>query len=163
MTEQEVNPILRNLIKDRKPDFQGLYARLRYYDAHPAISYWYTFWDDIYTNNMFMKSLQKNQEFFDLTSKYAIAYNPVSIPRLKDNLATLGLRSSSGGGLFNADIIGKLAEKLTQLGQGDVGKFKMRFSRPPAGWAVRDQRECSTVILPENAIYLAEATAITVF
>jgi hypothetical protein len=163
LTEEEVNPVLRNLIKDRKPDFQGLYARLRYYDAHPAISYWYTFWEDVYTNNMFMKALQKNEEIFDLTSRYAIAYNPVSIPRLKENLVTLELRSARGGGLFNDDIIGKLEEKLTQFGQSDVGKLKMRFSKPPAGWAVRDQRQCSTVILPDNAIYLAEATTLTLF
>jgi hypothetical protein len=160
LASHEQNPDLKNIMRNRKADFESLYARLRYFDAHPALSYWYTFWDDVFTNNMFMKKLQKNAEFFDLTSKWAIAYNPVSIPRLKENLERLGLRTAKGGGLFSDEILDKLEQKLTELGASDLRPLRT-FVIPGSNAALKDPRATNTVLLPENAVFLAQAAAIT--
>jgi hypothetical protein len=160
LTTHEHNPALRNIMRNRKLDFESLYARLRYFDTHPALGFWYTFWDDVFTNNMFMKQLQKNAEFFDMTSKWAIAYNPVSIPRLKENLEKLGLRTKKGGGLFKDEILDKLEAKLTELGASDMRPLRT-YVIPGSAAVLNDPRATNTILLPENAMFLAQAAAIT--
>jgi hypothetical protein len=157
---RESNPALKKIMRNRKADFQSLYARLRYFDAHPALGYWYTFWDDVYTNNMFMRKLEQHSEFFDLSSKWAIAYNPVSVPQLKENLEILGLRKKNGKGLFSDRILDKLEAKLTELGAADVRPLRT-YVLPGSASALKDPRGTNSVILPENAVFLAQAAAIT--
>ena len=153
----ETNPKLQSVIKDHRKDFESLYSRLQYFDSHPAISYWYTFWDDIYLKNSILKKIQKNDELFNLTSQFAIAYHPISIPRLKANLEKLGLRKKSGRGLFSDKIINKLESKLSDLGSAEIDYSKIQYVIPASESAMKDPRCTNQLVLPENATYLMQA------
>jgi hypothetical protein len=157
----EQNPAVQTILTTKKADFDSLYSRLKYFDSHPAISLWYAFWDDVYTNNMYMKALQQNAEFFDLTSRWAIAYNPVPMEKLKDNLRIIGLRTKRGGGLFGDKILDKLEAKLVEIGGTQQIMKKPAFVIPVSAEAIKDPRSTTSVILPANATYLAEAALLT--
>ena len=152
----EKNPQLHKILKNRKKDFDSLYSRLKYFDSHPSISYWYSFWDDIYEKNAELNKIRKNMHLFDLTSQFAIAYHPVSMKRLKDNLVQL--RKKNGKGLFNDKILDKLEAKLNDLGQSELDYSKIKYVIPASPDSVKDPRCTSQFILPENATYLMQAT-----
>lgn len=158
LTRFEKNPQLQKIMKNREKDFDSLYSRLRYFDSHPAISYWYSFWDDIYSKNFELKKIQKNIELFDLTSQFAIAYHPVSMNRLKNNLVALKLRTKRGGGLFNDKICDKLESKLTDLGSAELDYSKIKYVMPASPDSMMDPRCTNQFVLPENATYLMQAT-----
>ncbi|OHT09786.1 hypothetical protein TRFO_21220 [Tritrichomonas foetus] len=153
----ETNPALHRVLKDRQREFDSLYSRLQYFDSHPAISYWYSFWDDIYMKNSMLKQIEKNDELFNLTSQYAIAYHPVSMARLKENLLKLKLRKKNGRGLFNDKILNKLESKLQDLGQAEMDYSKIQYVIPCSEDAMKDPRCTNQFILPENATYLMQA------
>lgn len=144
-------------METHKDDFESLVSRMKYYDSHPAISYWYCFWDDICTENMNLKGIKKHREFFDMTNRYAFAYHPVSIDKLKENLVTLGLRKKNGKGLFNDKILGKLEEKLDELGIDTIDYSNVQYVIPASEDSIKDPRCSSQFILPENATYIAQA------
>lgn len=154
----EINPQLHKILKNRKKEFDSLYSRLKYFDSHPAISYWYSFWDDIYNKNYELKGIQKNIELFDLTSQFAIAYHPVSMKRLKDNLVSLKLRKKNGKGLFNDKIMNKLESKLSDLGNESIDYSKIQYVIPASPDSIKDPRCSKQFVLPENATYLMQAT-----
>lgn len=157
LNEFERNPALHNIMKNRAKEFDSLYSRLRYFDSHPVISYWYSFWDDIYNQNSILKKIQNCNELFDLTSEFAIAYHPVSMSRLKTNLEKLKLRKSNGKGLFNDKILTKLEAKLADLGHAELDYSKIEYVIPPSGDAINDPRCTSEILIPENATYIAQA------
>ena len=47
LKEFEQNPEIHVIPSLYADDLNGLYARLHYYDTHPAISIWFCFFDDV--------------------------------------------------------------------------------------------------------------------
>lgn len=153
----ETNESLKNIVERRKTDFDSLYARLRYFDAHPAISYWYSFWDDVYTNNKGLGKIKRNRELFDLTSRFAIAYHPISVSKLRENLQILGLSGKCCCNLFKEKVLQKLEDKLDEYGMEKVNFSKVHYVTPATEDSITDPRCKTTFILPTNATYIASA------
>lgn len=153
----EQNPALKSVMEDFKDDFEGLYSRLEYYDSHPAISFWYCFFDDIMLKNSTLKSVEKNSDLFNLSNPTCLAYHPQKVSDLKKILEERGLRTKKGGGLFHNGILDKLEERLETLGQEEIQHLEVPYIKPTSAAAFIDPRCSSTPLVTENTTMIAQA------
>lgn len=155
----ERNPALKELLTmDKyKDDFDGLYSRLAYYDSHPAISYWYCFFDDIMLKNSTIKKISTKPDLFDLTNPSALAYHPQSVDELRTKFEERKLRTSKGRGLFNDKILGKLDANLETYGQKEIEKIELPYIKPTSAAGFIDPRCASTPLITENTTMIAQA------
>ena len=168
MLKYEENPVVKSLIEDNEANFNGLYSRLKYYDAHPAFAFWYNFFDDITVRNNVIKKIAQNEDLFDSSSGDALIYHPMPIEKLKALLEERGLRKhpscccKKAGGLFNDKIMDLFEEKLNEACQGhpiptDAIKVETIDEN-----LLQDTLCLGTPLLTENTTYLASA-AMTAF
>lgn len=157
----ETNPELQNCTTLYRSEFDGVYSRLKYYDSHPAISYWYCFWDDVAVHNSILKKIERHPELFDLANPHALIYHPMPIEELKAKLERAGLRTRKGNGLFNNKIINELYSTLDSRGLTDKICYQSKnfYVMPPQGINTFDPRCVSTPFLTENTTFIASAAA----
>ncbi|KAG7396937.1 hypothetical protein PHYBOEH_001504 [Phytophthora boehmeriae] len=75
LRNREGNSRLYSLAETHRDALDSLYLRMRYIQSHPAIAFWFVFWDDIYARNGEMKRLRKFTKDFDPREPTAICYN----------------------------------------------------------------------------------------
>jgi len=153
----EPNPELKGLFELYADDFKALETRLQYYDAHPAISFWYNFWDDVATLNSDMKQIQKHPELFDVTNPDALIYHPMTRDELDEKLIEAGVRKSNGKGLFHNGIICEFEDKLERLGCEENTFKSPPFVRPVSENVKFDPRCIGTPLMTENVTFIASA------
>lgn len=155
----ETNPELKNTLTLYKEEFDAVYSRLKFYDSHPAIAYWYCFWDDLAVKNTILKKIEDHNELFGLGNPNALIYHPMPMEELKRKLENAGLRTRKGNGLFNNKIINKLYLNLNDKGLNDKICYNAKnyFVMPPKGINTFDPRCVTTPLLTENTTFIASA------
>jgi hypothetical protein len=53
-------------------------ARMRYYDTHPAVAFWYTFWDDLWSMNTEHAAIKDSAEWLCPWFPTCVAYTPMA-------------------------------------------------------------------------------------
>ncbi|GMF18738.1 unnamed protein product [Phytophthora lilii] len=71
---REINPQLRELVKTHADALDALYLRMRYIYSHPAVTFWYVFWDDVYARNGEMKKLQDHKALLNPLERTSLCY-----------------------------------------------------------------------------------------
>lgn len=56
---------------------------MRFIQSHPAVTFWFVFWDDVYARNGEMKCLRKLKDDFDPRERTAICYHVKRRPELE--------------------------------------------------------------------------------
>ncbi|KAG7388241.1 hypothetical protein PHYPSEUDO_012899 [Phytophthora pseudosyringae] len=70
----EINPQLRALLKTHADALDSLYLRMRYIYSHPAVTFWYVFWEDVYARNGEMKKLGDHKALLDPLERTSLCY-----------------------------------------------------------------------------------------
>ena len=145
----ETNPELKTALSLYRTEFDGVYSRLKYYDSHPAIAYWYCFWDDLAVKNTILKKIEAHEELFGLSNPNAIIYHPMPMDELKRKLENAGLRTRKGNGLFSNKVLNKLYSNLNDKGLTDriCYNAKNYYVMPPQGINTFDPRCVTTPLL----------------
>ena len=157
LKEFEQNPEIHVIPSLYADDLNGLYARLHYYDTHPAISIWFCFFDDVYYYNSIISSIANKPELFDLSNPSALAYHPMQISQLKSLLEGEGLRTSKGGGLFNDKIMDKFESMIMEECSSDYIPTKVSYVPPMSTALATDTRCSSSQFITENTTLIATA------
>ncbi|OHS99263.1 hypothetical protein TRFO_08517 [Tritrichomonas foetus] len=157
----ETNDELKKTTTLYRGEFDALYSRLKYFDSHPAISYWYCFWDDVAVRNTILKKIEAHPELFDLSNKNAIIYHPMPMDELKKVLEKAGLRTRGGRGLFNNKILNDLYANLDDngLNANIIYRANNSYVMPPQGINTFDPRCVSTPLITENTTFIASAAS----
>ncbi|GMF33371.1 unnamed protein product [Phytophthora fragariaefolia] len=71
---QEINPQLRALPRTHADALDSLYLRMRYIYSHPAVTFWYIFWEDVYARNGEMRRLQDHKALLDPLERTSLCY-----------------------------------------------------------------------------------------
>mmetsp|Transcript_38387 Transcript_38387/g.118600 ORF Transcript_38387/g.118600 Transcript_38387/m.118600 type:complete len:1155 (-) Transcript_38387:336-3800(-) len=155
--EYEHNPQLRALAAPEKRGvLEAVYQRLALYDTCPATALWVCFWHDLYTNNLDLKKIAKDEDVNGLLNPYvptSIVWNPVSMEKCCEALRSVGLQSESGGGFIRVALLNKLygalgaamqspdAGKAADASDGGADSASVSVSSPTAANAMRTM-EC---------------------
>ncbi|KAG7388239.1 hypothetical protein PHYPSEUDO_012897 [Phytophthora pseudosyringae] len=75
LKRREGNLHLRSLALTHQSALDSLYLRMKFIHSHPAVTYWFVFWDDVYARNGEMKRLQKYKAELDPREPTAICYH----------------------------------------------------------------------------------------
>ncbi|KAG6944910.1 hypothetical protein JG688_00016840 [Phytophthora aleatoria] len=59
---RELNPRLKLLAATHQVALDSLYLRMQFILSHPAVTFWYIFWDDVYVRNAEMRQMGKRFE-----------------------------------------------------------------------------------------------------
>ncbi|KAK8884242.1 hypothetical protein M9Y10_043350 [Tritrichomonas musculus] len=155
----ETNPELKTALTLYRTEFDAVYSRLKYYDSHPAIAYWYCFWDDLAVKNTILKKIEAHPELFSLSDPNALIYHPTPMDELKRKLENAGLRTRGGNGLFNNKILNQLYSNLNDKGLTDriCYNAKNYYVMPPQGINTFDPRCVTTPLITENTTFIASA------
>jgi len=122
----ENNLFLKSLVNDNSVALDFVYKRMNYVKLHPAITLWYTFWDDFYHQNGDITVVQSHYEDFDPRNGYSICYRYMEREDLEEWLGERGLigaRSSitfllkCSSYLFHEGILDTLYWHLFQLSE----------------------------------------------
>jgi hypothetical protein len=74
LVEGEKSSLMKAVPLLFKRQFDFLYNRLTFFDSHPALSFWYLFWDDVWRNNKDMQIFQGKDELFSPMSPNSLCY-----------------------------------------------------------------------------------------
>ncbi|GMF31994.1 unnamed protein product [Phytophthora lilii] len=74
LKHREENPRLKSLSETHQNALDSLYLRLKFIQSHPAVTFWFVFWDDVYARNGEMKRLRKFKIDLDPRQPTAICY-----------------------------------------------------------------------------------------
>jgi hypothetical protein len=121
LTQFERNPLVNAIPTTHKKDLEVLYGKLRYFDSHPAIAYWFTFWHDLHAQNKDIKAFNtpEAKKLLDPYDPGSLCYVPVKRDVLEVKLDKAGLRTSTlccYKGLINDRILNQLFENLAKSG-----------------------------------------------
>ncbi|KAG6572718.1 white protein [Phytophthora cinnamomi] len=72
---REANPRLKLLAETHQTALDSLYLQMRFIHSHPAVTFWYIFWDDVYTRNGDMKCFRNYIQDLDPHQPTAICYH----------------------------------------------------------------------------------------
>jgi hypothetical protein len=93
---REINPQLRNLPRTHADALDALYLRLRYMYSHPAVGFWYVFWDDVYARNGEMKKLRDHRALLDPQERTSLCYRVMKRKELEECLEARQLLGRKG-------------------------------------------------------------------
>ncbi|KAJ6226876.1 g protein-coupled receptor-related [Anaeramoeba flamelloides] len=118
----EVNEHLLTIIEDHREGLDYIYGKLRFYDSHPACSYWYCFWDDLWSNNYMMKRFKSNEQLFSPRFSSCLCYRPMNRVDLEQILDEHNLK-----GKISKKILNKLYEMMEIYSDGDsqISKYQI--------------------------------------
>eukprot|EP00672_Neobodo_designis_P007547 CAMPEP_0174878766 /NCGR_PEP_ID=MMETSP1114-20130205/82921_1 /TAXON_ID=312471 /ORGANISM="Neobodo designis, Strain CCAP 1951/1" /LENGTH=1194 /DNA_ID=CAMNT_0016114155 /DNA_START=261 /DNA_END=3845 /DNA_ORIENTATION=- len=141
---------------EKRGVLEAVYQRLALYDTCPATALWVCFWHDLYTNNLDLKKIAKDEDVNGLLNPYvptSIVWNPVSMEKCCEALRSVGLQSESGGGFIRVALLNKLygalgaamqspdAGKAADASDGGADSASVSVSSPTAANAMRTM-EC---------------------
>jgi hypothetical protein len=75
LKRREGNPHLQSLVETHQSALDSLYLRMEFIHSHPAVTFWFVFWDDVYARNGEMKRLKKLKGDLDPRQPTAICYH----------------------------------------------------------------------------------------
>ncbi|KAE8978070.1 hypothetical protein PR003_g25752 [Phytophthora rubi] len=75
LIRREGNPQLKSLVETHQRALDSLYLRMKFVQSHPAVAFWFVFWDDVHARNGEMKRLRKLKDDFDPRQRTAICYH----------------------------------------------------------------------------------------
>lgn len=153
----EPNEELKGVPRLYADEFEALYSRLKYYDSHPAVQYWYCWFDDIAVKNSVIKKIENHPELFDLSYSTCLAYHPMPMDELKKTLEKAGLRTKKGHGLFNNKLLNQLESSLNELGISSYDMNQPDYVKPPQNITCFDPRCTGTPLMTENCTFIATA------
>lgn len=122
----ERNPFVNAIPTSHKSGLDYLYARMAYVRSHPAVAFWYCFWDDLWTENWdcLPQVRKKNsagvsvvRDVLDPASPVSLAYTPMPRPELEAKLTGLGLRAKYGW----------ITDDLLDILYGQVARLEEEF------------------------------------
>ncbi|KAL4133984.1 hypothetical protein PRIC2_004298 [Phytophthora ramorum] len=83
LKQREGNPRLKSLGETHQSALDSLYLRMKFVQSHPAVTFWFVFWDDVYARNGEMKRLRKFKGDLDPRQPTAICYHVMRRPDLE--------------------------------------------------------------------------------
>ncbi|KAG6617439.1 white protein [Phytophthora cinnamomi] len=93
---REIHPQLRGLPRTHADALDALYLRLRYIYSHPAVTFWYVFWDDVYARNGEMKRLRDHKALLDPMERTSLCYRVMKRDELEACLEARQLLGRKG-------------------------------------------------------------------
>ncbi|KAE8988123.1 hypothetical protein PR001_g22134 [Phytophthora rubi] len=93
---REIHPQLRGLPRTHADALDALYLRLRYIYSHPAVTFWYVFWDDVYARNGEMKKLRDHKALLDPMERTSFCYRVMKRDELEACLEARQLLGRKG-------------------------------------------------------------------
>ncbi|RLN81066.1 hypothetical protein BBJ28_00025039, partial [Nothophytophthora sp. Chile5] len=75
LRRRERNPRMHSLTETHQSVLDALYLRMNFVQSHPAITFWYVFWDDVYARNGEMTRLRKCRRDLNPREPTAICYH----------------------------------------------------------------------------------------
>ncbi|KAG3149817.1 hypothetical protein PI126_g11839 [Phytophthora idaei] len=83
LKHREGNPQLQSLTETHQSTLDSLYLRIKFIHSHPAVNFWFVFWDDVYARNGEMKGIRKCKADFEPLQPTAICYHVMRRPDLE--------------------------------------------------------------------------------
>ncbi|KAG6953952.1 hypothetical protein JG688_00012570 [Phytophthora aleatoria] len=83
LKHREGNPQLQSLTETHQSALDSLYLRIKFIHSHPAVTFWFVFWDDVYARNGEMKGIRKCKADFEPLQPTAICYHVMRRPDLE--------------------------------------------------------------------------------
>lgn len=94
LTQCERNDLIRALPTENKVDFEMVYQKLAYFNSHPAVGYWFTFWHDFYIFNKDLEVVKNNEADFSPYSSLSICYKFMDRKAAEEFLGKHGLHGA---------------------------------------------------------------------
>ncbi|KAJ3437135.1 g protein-coupled receptor-related [Anaeramoeba flamelloides] len=114
----EIDEHVSQIPEEHENGLNYIYGKLQFYDSHPACSYWYCFWDDLWSHNHWMKKFKGHEEFLSPRYPTCICYRPLNKEDLEDELKEHGLKKK-----IKKKIIKKLYEMIDFYSEEDRSEF----------------------------------------
>lgn len=89
---EESSPVLKSLVETKQPALDFLYARMNLIHSHPAIKFWFVFWEDVFARNGDMARLQPFKSELDPLMPTSICYRAMKREELESWLGERKLR-----------------------------------------------------------------------
>ncbi|KAL8006962.1 hypothetical protein Plhal703r1_c05g0030381 [Plasmopara halstedii] len=122
-TNREGNPRLQSLVKTHESSLDSLYLRMKYIYSHPAVTFWFVFWEDVYARNGNMKRIKAFKADFDPNQTTAICYHVMQRPDLEVWLKKRHLLGKRR--FFHTHLLDRLfIEMDNRLASGDVNSVE---------------------------------------
>ncbi|GMF34118.1 unnamed protein product [Phytophthora fragariaefolia] len=80
---REGNPQLKSLVHTHQSALDSLYRRIKFTQTHPAVAFWFVFWDDVFARNGEMRRLRKFKDDLDPRQPISICYHLKKRPELE--------------------------------------------------------------------------------
>jgi hypothetical protein len=132
----EANPLLKQLPEKHAFDLAMLYQkyfattrcwilandlfRLAYFDSHPIVGFWFTFWHDFWIWNQDLKLVDAHKAEFNPFNAASVCYTPMPRDQLERRLkhtGILGRRAWFGlrTGYLNSSILDRLYKRIDSM------------------------------------------------
>jgi len=73
----EQNPKLRNVVGKYTKELTAITEMIAYFNTHPCVGYWYTYWNDVYKMNADLPGIKANEDMFNSAVSTSICFKPM--------------------------------------------------------------------------------------
>jgi hypothetical protein len=84
----EQNPALKNICDKYEKELNAVTSMIAYYNQHPCIGFWYTYWNDLHKNNSDLPGIKNNDDKFNPAVPTSICFKPMGRKDTEAFLAT---------------------------------------------------------------------------
>lgn len=109
---------VKEIPRDFKTDLDIVYQKLDFFNSHPAVGLWFTFWHDVWCHNRSLKRIQEHKEVFDPFSAKSFCYRVLPREVLEKELDSRGLIGKKGlwsQGWFHKELLDDLFISMTAI------------------------------------------------
>lgn len=126
LQNEERNPLLQGLLSSQRGALEFLYKRMNLINSHPAIKFWFVFWEDVFARNGDMTRLKPFRTDLDPLEPTSICYRVMKRVELEVWLNERKLRDKAFSPLtillfrktlFHDKLVQLLYEQLQQLAE----------------------------------------------
>ena len=73
----EQNPKFHNLVEKYDKELTAITKMVAYFNTHPCVGYWYTYWSDVYKMNSDLPGIKANEDMFNSAVSTSICFKPM--------------------------------------------------------------------------------------
>ena len=84
----EQNPKLKDIVETYGNELAAITDMISFYNSHPCVGFWYTYWNDIFKMNGDLPGIKDNADLFDPSVSTSICFKPMGRKETEEYLAT---------------------------------------------------------------------------
>ena len=84
----EQNPKLKTLVDKYEQELAAITGMVTFFNSHPCIGFWYTYWSDIFKHNGDLPGIKDNEALFNPSVSTSICFKPMGRAETEEYLKT---------------------------------------------------------------------------